>query len=60
MPRYAIFKDGRQSSPDYATESAAQWMALASGLVVHEAADFDNVSRNVLVDGYEIKAVEDD
>lgn len=60
MTRYAIFKDGEKISRGFFTRSSAEYTALAEGYVVHEAADFDNVSRDVLADGYEIRELTDD
>ena len=56
MSRYAVFRNGEQITPDYATKRAAEFVAFAKGFMIHMAADFPgDVACTVLAAGYEIR-----
>ncbi len=61
IDKFAIFRDGKQISRAFFTRSAAEYVALAEGYVIHMAADMPgDKSGDVLADGYEVRGVADD
>ncbi len=54
IDKFAIFKDGKQISRAFFTRSAAEYVALAEGYAVCMK------SRDMLVEGYEVREVADD